>query len=80
MIAWLLSKLFPPRLPGKIRDWEERIEADKNEQGWAGNVQRHYRDGIERYFAENPDLSVGTSASCRESFAEFMVRHKMGII
>lgn len=53
MIAFILSKLFPPRLPGPISDWDARVDYCFNEQGWAGNVKRGpYRDGIERYFAE----------------------------
>jgi len=54
MIAWLLSILFPPRLPGKVRDWEERTEQFQLEQGCAGKVQAHYRDAIQRHWAENP--------------------------
>jgi hypothetical protein len=52
MIARILSWLFPPALPGKVRDWEERAVVEHPEQGWAGNVKRRYRDGIERYFTE----------------------------
>jgi hypothetical protein len=54
MLPKILSILFPPKLPGKIRDWDERVERRINEQGWAGNVREHYRDGIQRYWAETP--------------------------
>lgn len=51
MIAYILSRLFPPRLPSRIQDWGERTEYD--EQGSVGKPQRKkYRDGIERHFAE----------------------------
>jgi hypothetical protein len=55
MIAWILSRLFPPRLPGKIRDWPEPTpyRTRQEEQGWAGNVQQHYRDGIDRHWSEH---------------------------
>ena len=53
MIALVLSLLFPPRLPGPVRDWAERVDSDFVEQGWAGNVKRRYRDGRDRYFTEN---------------------------
>lgn len=51
MIAWLLSKLFPPRMPGKVRDWEERepVKTIFTEEGWAGNVRRKYT-GIEKHW------------------------------
>ena len=52
MIAWILSRLFPPKL-GRIRDWENPAVTEFHEQGWAGNVKQHYRDGIQRYFAES---------------------------
>jgi hypothetical protein len=56
MLSRILSILFPPQLPGKIRDWEERVERHIDEQGWAGNVQKHYRDAIQRHWAEGaPD-------------------------
>jgi hypothetical protein len=53
MLSRILSILFPPQLPGKIRDWEERVERRIDEQGWAGNVKEHYRDAIQRHWAEN---------------------------
>jgi hypothetical protein len=54
MFAWILSKLFPPVLPGYVRDWGEREEFWPHEEGSAGPARRKkYRDGIERYFAEN---------------------------
>lgn len=49
MIARLLAWLFPPVLPGKVRDWHERIEPEFAEQGWAGNIQRRYT-GIEKHW------------------------------
>lgn len=49
---WLLSILFPPRLPGKVRDWHDRVEYRADEQGWAGNVREHYRDAIQRHWGE----------------------------
>lgn len=54
MFTWLLSILFPPRMPGKVRDWNERIEYRAEEQGWAGNVREHYHDAIQRHWAERP--------------------------
>jgi hypothetical protein len=54
MLPKILSILFPPKLPGKIRDWNERVEDRIDEQGWAGNVREHYRDGIQRHWAETP--------------------------
>jgi len=55
MFARLLSILFPPRLPGHIRDWGERSEPIHEEQGSASPARRKkYRNGIERHFAENP--------------------------
>jgi hypothetical protein len=53
LLSRILSILFPPRLPGKIRDWDERVEPRIEEQGWAGNVQEHYRDAIQRHWAES---------------------------
>jgi hypothetical protein len=51
MFSRLLSRLFPLRLPSRIKDWESRAEYD--EQGSAGAAKRKkYRDGIERHFAE----------------------------
>lgn len=54
MLEKLLSFLFPPVLPGKIREWPDptpyRTLAD--EQGSARLAPR-YRDGIERYWAEH---------------------------
>jgi hypothetical protein len=52
MFARVLSWLFPPRLPRRLEDWPEPVKWEIHEQGWAGNVQRHYRDGIERHWAE----------------------------
>lgn len=58
MIARILSYLFPPRLPGRITDWEGPREAWFHEQGAVGPVQlRKYRDGIDRYLAENHPLA-----------------------
>jgi hypothetical protein len=56
MIARLLTYLFPPTLPSSpVRDWGERAEEAPNEQGSIGPVKSPpYRNGIERYFAENP--------------------------
>jgi hypothetical protein len=51
MIARILSFLFPPKLPRPIQDWGGPAEPF-DEQGWAGNVQRRYRNGIERHFAQ----------------------------
>jgi hypothetical protein len=48
----LLACCFPPKL-GHIVDWPDK-PIETIEQGSAGNVkQKKYRDGIERYFAEN---------------------------
>ena len=58
MFARLLSWLFPPVLPGRVRDWHERIDPVQREEGWAGNVRRRYRDGIDRYFSENPPPTI----------------------
>lgn len=53
MIAWLLSKLFPPILPGHVRDWSEREEFWPREEGSAAPARpKKYRDGIDRHFAE----------------------------
>jgi len=76
MISRLLGWLFPPVLPGRVRDWEERIAPEYHEQGWCGKVQRKYRDGIDRHFAEQ-DLSLGTPAWKTESFTTFMARHSL---
>jgi hypothetical protein len=47
----LLSLLFPVRLPGKI---EYKQPAEFQEQGSCGEPKiKKYRNGIERYFAEN---------------------------
>ena len=52
MIAQLLSVLFPPRLPGHVRDWTLRFDPSVDEQGSAGPARpKQFRDGIERYFA-----------------------------
>jgi hypothetical protein len=54
MISRLLALLFPPRLPSQIPDWFERVECHAIEEGSAGPAKRkRYRDGIERWFAEN---------------------------
>ena len=53
MIARILAWLFPPKLPGRITGWPEAAAPEFHEQGWAGNVRRKYRDGIERFFSEN---------------------------
>ena len=78
MIARLLGWLFPPILPGRVRDWEERIAPEYHEQGWAGKVQRKYRDGIDRHFSENPPVYRASrhqwniQLSCaQEQIAEF---------
>lgn len=52
MIANILSKLFPPKLPGRVHDWNDGEPRPYPEQGWAGNVRRKYRDGIDRYTSE----------------------------
>ena len=58
MIARILSRLFPPRLPGPIKGWEGSREPWFSEQGSAGPVRpRPYRDGIERFYAENRILA-----------------------
>ena len=51
MIAHFLSFLFPPRLPGRVMDWQPLDDYQFPEQGWAGNVKRRYT-GIERYHAQ----------------------------
>jgi hypothetical protein len=53
-IECLLSILFPPRLPGCVVGWGDRVEYQFDVQGSAGNVKKRYRDGIDRYFSENP--------------------------
>lgn len=74
---WLLSILFPPGLPGKVRDWHERVEQRTDEQGWAGNVrEKQFRDAIQRHWAET---------STRESWEQFAKRqtqlmHAAGMI
>lgn len=52
MFTTIIGWMFPPVLPGKVRDWSERATPEFHEQGWAGNKKRVYRDGIERHFAE----------------------------
>ena len=53
MIAHILSALFPPCLPGYIRDWRERIEYDFPVASSASHATpKTYLDGIDRYFAE----------------------------
>ena len=54
MIEKILSKLFPPsvRSLGRMRIIEPE---GFDEQGWAGNVKEHYRDGIQRVFAEQEE-------------------------
>lgn len=52
MLEKLLSLVFPPRLPGRVRDWPEPEPAlTFHEQGWAGNTRRKYT-GIERHWME----------------------------
>ena len=57
MTRWILnilSFLFPPRLPGPIKDWQDENEAWLHEQGSAGPaLKRKYRNGIERQRAED---------------------------
>jgi hypothetical protein len=69
MPAWishLLSKLFPPKLPGRL---SVRDEQGFDEQGCAGNVQpKQYRNGIERHFAEN------TRAIHRSTWAQYHIQ------
>lgn len=65
---WLLSILFPPGLPGKVRDWHERVEQRTDEQGWAGNVrEKQFRDAIQRHWAER---SVPVRLFSREYYAQ----------
>lgn len=52
MIAVILSRLFPPKLPGRIRNWDAGTKNEVREEGWAGNVRTKYRDGIDRFFNE----------------------------
>lgn len=53
MIARILSFLFPPRCPGRVRDWVDRFETTFVEQGSVEHAKpRQYRDGIDRYFTE----------------------------
>ena len=61
MIAKILAMLFSPQLPGKIRDWDQRIEIEFDEQGSAGPARpKKYRDGIDRHFAEERKHRVST--------------------
>jgi hypothetical protein len=54
MIARILSRLFPPRLPSPLKGWEGPRGSWFNEQGSAGPVRPGpYRDALERYDAEN---------------------------
>jgi hypothetical protein len=54
MIAYILSVLFPPRLPGRVETWESPAPPF-DEQGSASPARRKkYKDGIARYCAENP--------------------------
>ncbi len=51
MIAFLLSQIFPPRLPGCVDDWGDRVEYQFDEQGCASPARRKFT-GIERHYAE----------------------------
>jgi hypothetical protein len=58
MIARILTRFFPPKLPGRIRNWEGPRESWFSEQGSAGPVRPGpYRDALERYDAENRILA-----------------------
>lgn len=77
MISRILSWLFPPVLPGYVRDWSEREEYWPHEEGSAEPPKlKKYRDGIDRHFAEQ-GLSIGTPVWQRESFTTFMARHSL---
>ena len=55
MIASLLSRLFPPRLPSRLIDWEEPLDTLRVEECEITRPAepKPYRDGIERFYAEN---------------------------
>jgi hypothetical protein len=55
VVARVLAFLFPPKLPGRVEGWQDRVEAAvPQESGQAGPARRkQYRNGIERHFAEN---------------------------
>jgi hypothetical protein len=54
LIAQLLALFFPPKMPGYIQDWGDRVEYESYEQGRARLAPR-YRNGIERHFAEEDE-------------------------
>jgi len=61
MMDRLLSFLFPPKLPGRIRDWGTRVDPDMVEEGSAGPAKpKRYRNGIERFYAENAPVFSAT--------------------
>jgi len=51
MLEKLLAILFPPEANKLGRVYVNDPEPF-DEQGWAGNIRRKYRDGIDRTFAE----------------------------
>jgi hypothetical protein len=54
VVARVLAFLFPPKLPGRVEGWQDRVETVPQESGKAEPARRkQYRDGIERHFAEN---------------------------
>ena|ERR1700676_2557889 len=53
LIERILSVLFPPHLPSQVIDWDDRAESWFDERGSAGNVKKHYRDGIDRFWSEH---------------------------
>lgn len=49
----ILAWLFPPKLPGRLEDWE--MLPDPNAEIADGIIRpKVYKNGIERYFEENP--------------------------
>jgi hypothetical protein len=54
ILNFVLGPIFPVRLPGKIRDWDERIDPLEFGVGSRIGVPRRkkYRDAIERHWAE----------------------------
>jgi hypothetical protein len=72
MLGRILAWVFPPVLPGKVRDWEERTAPEFHEEGWAGKVTQHYKDGIDRHFAEQ-DLQIQAEIARQQAGVNFSI-------
>lgn len=57
MLERILAFLFPPRLPGRVTDWDARTEIKLDFSSTGPVTLKQYRNGIDRYFTEEGKAS-----------------------